>query len=67
MHYRLNITNRNGKWWDNFMEDRKPGAVVWDINKVLAEWDAYLVIDNDGEQIEFKKDQDRMLFLLRYS
>ena len=64
---RLNITNRTGKWWDNFMEDRKPGAVVWDINKVLAEWNAHLVIDNDGEQIEFRKDQDRMMFLLRYS
>lgn len=49
------------------MEDRKPGAAVWDINKELAKWDAYLVIDNDGEQIEFRKDQDRMIFLLRYS
>ena len=64
---RLNITNRTGKWWDNFMEDRKPGAKVWDINKELEKWNAYLVIDHDGEQIEFRKDQDRMLFLLRYS
>ena len=49
------------------MEDRKPGAKVWDINKELEKWNAYLVIDHDGEQIEFRKDQDRMLFLLRYS
>lgn len=49
------------------MEDRKPGAKVWDINKELEEWNAYLVIDHDGEQIEFRKDQDRIMFLLRYS
>lgn len=64
---RLNITNRTGKWWDNFMNDKLPGPAVWDIDNALKEWNAHLVIDNDGEQIEFRKDQDRMMFLLRYS
>ena len=63
----LNISLRSGKWWDNFMQDKEPGPKVDDINKALAEYNAELVMTREGEQIVFDKEEDRVMFLLRYS
>lgn len=63
----LNISLRSGKWWDNFMQDKEPGPKVDDINKALAEYNAELLWTSDGELIKFQKEEDKVMFLLRYS
>ena len=49
------------------MQDKEPGPKVDDINKALAEYNAELVMTREGEQIVFDKEEDRVMFLLRYS
>lgn len=63
----LNISLRSGAWWDNFMNEVDPGPRVDDINKALAEYNAKLLWTADGEQIKFQKEEDKIMFLLRYS
>ena len=63
----LNITLRSGTWWDNFMNEVDPGPRVDDINKALAEYNAQLLWTSDGELIKFQKEEDKVMFLLRYS
>ena len=63
----LNISFRSGAWWDNFMNEVDPGPRVDDINKALAEYNAELLWTSDGEQIKFQKEEDKVMFLLRYS
>lgn len=63
----LNISIRSGRWWDNFMNEKDPGPKVEHINNALSEYNAELVMTSEGEQILFKNEEDRTLFLLRWS
>ena len=49
------------------MNEVDPGPRVNDINKALAVYNAELVLTSEGEQIIFQKEEDRVMFLLRYS
>ena len=49
------------------MNEKEPGPKVEDINKALLEHNAELVMTSEGEQITFKDEADRVMFLLRYS
>ena len=49
------------------MQEKDPGPKVDDINQALAEYNAELVLTMDGEQIVFQKEEDKVMFLLRYS
>lgn len=49
------------------MNEVDPGPRVDDINKALAEYNAQLLWTSDGEQIKFQKEEDKVMFLLRYS
>ena len=63
----LNITLRSGTWWDNFMQEKDPGPRIEDINKALIEYNAGLIFTSKGEVIKFNKEEDKVMFLLRYS
>lgn len=63
----LNITLRSGTWWDNFMQENDPGPRIEDINKALIEYNAELIFTSEGEVIKFNKEEDKVMFLLRYS
>ena len=63
----LNISLRSGTWWDNFMNEVNPGPRVDDINKALSEHNAELVMTSEGEQLLFQNEEDKVMFLLRYS
>lgn len=49
------------------MNEVDPGPRVDDINKALVEYNAELVWTSDGELIKFQKEEDKVMFLLRYS
>ena len=49
------------------MDEVKPGPRVDDINKALAEYNAELVMTREGEQLLFQNEEDKVMFLLRYS
>jgi len=63
----LNISLRSGIWWDNFMQEKEPGPRIEDINNALIEYNAELVFTSEGEVIKFNNEEDRVMFLLRYS
>ena len=49
------------------MQENDPGPRVQDINNALAKYNAELVMTVDGEQVLFQTEEDRVMFLLRYS
>jgi len=49
------------------MEEKSLGPRLDEINKALAEYNAELVLSTQGEQIMFKSEEDKVMFLLRYS
>lgn len=49
------------------MNEVDPGPRVDDINEALVEYNAELIWTAEGEQIKFQKEEDKVMFLLRYS
>lgn len=49
------------------MNEVNPGPRVDDINKALSEHNAELVMTSEGEQLLFQNEEDKVMFLLRYS
>lgn len=62
----LNISLRSGAFY-NFMQENDPGPRIEDINKALIEYNAELIFTSEGEVIKFQKEEDKVMFLLRYS
>ena len=49
------------------MQENDPGPRIEDINKALIEYNAELIFTSEGEVIKFQKEEDKVMFLLRYS
>ena len=49
------------------MQEKEPGPRIEDINNALIEYNAELVFTSEGEVIKFNNEEDRVMFLLRYS
>jgi len=49
------------------MNEVNPGPRVDDINKALSEHNAELAMTSEGEQLLFQNEEDKVMFLLRYS
>lgn len=65
-------------WWKNISAEIRPGLPsIWHGNRgsvfrerlehLLSEWNGVLVVDDEGHTVEFEKEEDAVLFLLRWS
>lgn len=49
------------------MDEVDPGPRIADINGALSEYNAHLTMTGDGEQVVFDNEEDKVMFLLRWS